>query len=109
MNARLRPMQTLGQDLRRTVSEIFMVLWPTQGLPVELGRLVQWLDTAPTRIDDWQESAARAGADMALSFVLSWYEEVSLDQLESRQAGVEGTLDADTIKRRLARACAIAE
>jgi hypothetical protein len=46
---------------------------------VELGRLVQWLDTAPVRIDDWRESTAHAGAELALSFVLSWYEEVSLD------------------------------
>jgi hypothetical protein len=29
---------------------------------------------------------------MVVSFVLSWYEEVSLDQLEYRRAGVEDTL-----------------
>ncbi|XP_047085294.1 uncharacterized protein LOC124696634 [Lolium rigidum] len=109
MTARLGPMETLGRELRRTANEIFAVLWPTQSLPTDLGRLVQWLETAPARIDDWRESAARAGADMALSFVLSWYEEVSLDQLEGRRAGAEKTLSAETIKRRLARACAIAE
>jgi hypothetical protein len=46
---------------------------------------------------------------MALAFVLSWYDEVSLDQLECRRAGVEDTLPVETKTARLARACAIAD
>jgi hypothetical protein len=71
--------------------------------------LVRWLENAPDRLLDWKESAARAGADMALSFMLSWYEEVDLDQLERRRAGVEDGLSAETKTCRLARACAIAD
>jgi hypothetical protein len=46
---------------------------------------------------------------MALSFVLSWYNEVSLDQLEYRRAEVEDKLPAENKTARLARACAIAD
>nr|XP_051221708.1 uncharacterized protein LOC127339958 [Lolium perenne] len=69
----------------------------------------RWLETAPDRFLDWKESAARAGADMALSFVLSWYDEVNLDQLECRRADVEEGLSAENKTARLARACAIAD
>ncbi|KAK1620516.1 hypothetical protein QYE76_026033 [Lolium multiflorum] len=46
---------------------------------------------------------------MALSFVLSWYNEVDLGQLEYRRADVEGKLPAEYKAARLARASAIAE
>jgi hypothetical protein len=71
--------------------------------------LVKWLENAPDRLLDWKESVTRDGADMALSFVLSWYEEVSLDQLETRRADVEDTLSAENKTRRLARDYAIAD
>jgi hypothetical protein len=58
------------------------------------------------RVDIWKESAARAGAEQALSFLLSWYQGVSLDQLEHLR---EGRLDGiDRVKLRQC-ACAIAE
>ncbi|KAM0839714.1 hypothetical protein ACQ4PT_060137 [Festuca glaucescens] len=79
MQARVAPITMMGHELRLAAEEIYRLLWPTEILPAELGRLVEWLNTAPDRIQDWKESSARAGADMALSFVLSWYEEVSLD------------------------------
>jgi hypothetical protein len=55
--------------------------------PTEVGELINWLAHAPGRVDEWRASAARAGMDIALSFVLSWYDEVKLSQLEARQAG----------------------
>ncbi|KAM0920801.1 hypothetical protein ACQ4PT_007282 [Festuca glaucescens] len=107
MQARITPITMLGHELRLAVEEIYRLLWLTKTLPAELGRLVEWLNTAPDWIQDWKESSARSGADMALSFVLSWYEEVSLDRLEFRQAGVEETLIPEVLSRHLTRACAI--
>jgi hypothetical protein len=46
---------------------------------------------------------------MAFSFVLSWYNEVSLDQLEYRRADVEDKLPAENKTARLAHACTIAD
>ncbi|KAK1682412.1 hypothetical protein QYE76_043260 [Lolium multiflorum] len=108
MAARVEPITKLGWELRKAAEELCRLLWPTETLPQELGNFFKWLESAPDRFLDWKESAARAGADMALSFVLSWYNEVSLDQLEYRHAGVEEKLPAENKTARLARACAIA-
>ncbi|KAM0827102.1 hypothetical protein ACQ4PT_068424 [Festuca glaucescens] len=109
MHAWIAPITMLGYELRQAVEELFRLLWPTETLPSELANLVKWLEGAPDRLLGWKESATRAGTDMALSFVLSWYEEVSLDQLETRRAGVEDELSAENKTHRLARACAIAD
>ncbi|KAK1609321.1 hypothetical protein QYE76_032994 [Lolium multiflorum] len=92
MAARVEPITKLGWELRKAAEELIRLLWPTETLPQDLSNLIAWLDRAPDRFLDWKESAARAGADMALSFVLSWYNEVSLDQLEFRRADVEDKL-----------------
>lgn len=108
LKVRLQPVAELGGQLREAAQEVFKILWPGQVLPPDAEKLAKWLAAAPGRIDDWRASAARAGADEALSFVLSWYEEVELDQLSSRRAGVEAALDEEARKQRRARACAIA-
>nr|XP_051215238.1 uncharacterized protein LOC127332965 [Lolium perenne] len=107
--ARVEPVTKLGWELRKAAEELIRLLWPTETLPEDLSNLIAWLERAPDRFLDWKESATRAGADMALSFVLSWYNEVSLDQLECRRAGVEDKLPAENKAARLARACAIAD
>ena len=107
--ARVEPVTKLGWELRKAAEELMRLLWPTETLPEDLSNLIAWLDRAPDRFLDWKESATRAGADMALSFVLSWYNEVSLDQLEFRRADVEDKLPAEDKAARLARACAIAD
>ena len=109
MAARVEPITMLGYELRKAAEELFQLLWPTETLPGELSKLIKWLETAPDRFLDWKDSAARAGADMALSFVLSWYDEVDLNQLETRRADVEDKLSAENKTARLARACAIAD
>ena len=109
MAARVGPITKLGWELRKAAEELIRLLWPTETLPQDLSNLISWLERAPDRFLDWKESAARAGADMALSFVLSWYNEVSLDQLEYRRADVEDKLPAENKPARLARACAIAD
>ncbi|KAK1694477.1 hypothetical protein QYE76_011174 [Lolium multiflorum] len=108
MAARVEPITKLGWELRKAAEELIR-LWPTETLPQDLANLIKWLETAPDRFHDWKESAVRAGADMALSFMLSWYDEVSLDQLECRRADVEENLPAENKTARLARACAIAD
>ena len=51
-------------------------------------------------MDDWRSSAARAGADEALMYVLSWYEGIDLDALKTLCAGSKWTTDPDLIRRR---------
>ena len=99
MHARITPITMLGYELRLAAEELYRLLWPTEALPGELTNLVKWFNTTPDCLLDWKESAAHAGADMALSFVLSWYEEVSLDRLETHRAGVENALSAEDKSR----------
>jgi hypothetical protein len=55
--------------------------------PTEVGDLINWLAHAPSHVDEWRASTARAGAETALSFVLSWYDEEKLSQLGAHRDG----------------------
>jgi hypothetical protein len=57
------------------------------------------------RVDVWKKSVARAGAEQALTFVLSWYQGINLDQLEHLRE--DGLSSVDLVKLRQ-RAYAIA-
>jgi hypothetical protein len=74
--------------------------------PDDLERLLLWIKFVSNRVDVWKESAARVSAKQALSFVLSWYQGISLDQLEHLHK--DGLRGVDMVKLRQ-RACAIAE
>jgi hypothetical protein len=102
----LQPAAKLGSKLRQAVASVFQALWPGRATPDDAEQLLQWMSLLSNRVDIWKESVARAGAEQALSFVLSWYQGVSLDQLEHlREGGLSGV---DRVKLRQ-RACAIAE
>jgi hypothetical protein len=75
-------------------------------VPGDIKTLLKWIPLVSNRVDVWKESAARAGATQALSFVLSWYLGVNLDQLEHLREG--GLVGLDEAKLRQ-RARAIAE
>jgi hypothetical protein len=102
---RLRLVAKLGKDLHEAIVSVFESLWPGRAVPGEIQALLQWIPLAPNRLDIWRESAARAGAEQALEFVLSWYPGVNLDQLENLREGGLAGLDRTKLRR---RACAIA-
>jgi hypothetical protein len=70
-------------------------LWPGAVAPDSFTRLARWLEAGPARLHAWRVSAARAGADLALRFVMSWYLELALDQLMAQRAGAEPQLQAE--------------
>jgi hypothetical protein len=72
MAARVEPITKLGYELQKAAEELYRLLWLTETLSSDIANLIKWLEEAPDRLLDWKESSARAGADMALSFVLSW-------------------------------------
>jgi hypothetical protein len=76
---RLHPVAKLGKDLHEAIVSVFETLWPGRAVPGEIQALLQWIPLTPNRLDIWKESAARAGAEQALEFVLSWYPGVNLD------------------------------
>jgi hypothetical protein len=106
IKGRLHPVAKLGGDLCQAVVSVFRTLWPGRAVPDEAQALLQWIPLASNRVDVWKESAARAGAEQALEFVLSWYPGVNLDQLENLREGGSAGLDKGKLRQ---RACAIAE
>jgi hypothetical protein len=106
VKGRLHPVAKLGGALRRAIVSVFETLWPARAVPDEIQALLKWIPLAPNRVDVWKESAAQAGAEQALEFVLSWYPGVSLDQLENLREGGSAGLDKAKLRQ---RACAIAE
>ena len=56
-------------------------LWPGSVAPNSFTRLARWLEAGPDSLHEWQVSAARAGAEMALRFVMSWHPDLALDAL----------------------------
>ena len=56
-------------------------LWPGGVAPNSFTCMARWLEAEPERLHAWRVSAARAGADMVLRFVMSWYPDLALDQL----------------------------
>ncbi|XP_071685396.1 uncharacterized protein [Lolium perenne] len=84
MAARIEPITKLGWELRKAAEKLVPMLWPEEAVPQDISGLISSMERAPDRFLDWKESATRAGADMALSFVLSWYNEVDLGQLQFR-------------------------
>jgi hypothetical protein len=103
---RLHPAAKLGKDLHEALVSVFETLWPGRAAPGGIRALLQWVLHTSNRLDIWKESAARAGAQQALEFVLSWYPGVNLDQLEILREGGLAGLDKAKLRQ---RACAIAE
>jgi hypothetical protein len=97
-------MAALGLQVRTVVASVFKTLWPGWEETSTISRLIQWMALVSNRVEVWKESAARAGAEQALSFVLSWYKGIDLDQLE--HLCKDGLNDVDPTKLHR-RACAI--
>jgi hypothetical protein len=106
IKGRLHPIAKLGGDLRQAAVSVFRTFWPGRAVPNEVQALIKWIPLASNRVDVWKESAARAGAEQALEFVLSWYPCVNLDQLENLCEGGSAGLEKAKLHQ---RACAIAE
>ena len=82
----------------------FGALWPKVERPTRVEELAEYLLNSGDRLDEWRESAARAGADEALAFTLSWYEGINLDALQTMRTGSKWIEDPELIKQRQRRA-----
>jgi hypothetical protein len=80
-------------ELPEAALKIFKRLWPGEPVPDNLTLLSQKLQDAGRRLSEWRHSAARAGADAALRFACSWYEELDLDALHN----MRGNAPTDTV------------
>ena len=78
---------------------VYKVLWPGCEAPVVVDELAKCLMASEERLDDWRSSAARVGADEALTYVLSWYKELDLEMLKTVRDGSKWLSDPERIGR----------
>nr|XP_020155088.1 uncharacterized protein LOC109740438 [Aegilops tauschii subsp. strangulata] len=71
--ARLRVLGEQMGRLSEAGAAMTTALWPGTFMPNSFTRLARWLEAGPERLHAWRVSAARAGAEMALRFVISWH------------------------------------
>ncbi|KAK1644292.1 hypothetical protein QYE76_062097 [Lolium multiflorum] len=84
-------------------------LWPGEHVPEHIQVIVERLLQETSRcLSEWRHSSARAGADIALLFVCSWYEGLDLDALHSMHDNAPTNKDPAMGAARRARAYEIA-
>jgi hypothetical protein len=112
VGAAVGPMKIMGRDLVQAAIRAYHVLWPnTSGTPniSEVELLVKRLMASEKQLSLWRESAGRAGADMALTVIMSWYEDISLDILRNLRTGSRWVEDPTFVALRQARAFQLVE
>jgi hypothetical protein len=97
LQARLKPLQTFGVDMLQAAIQTHAILYPSIKTPPTCKGLAEILMDRGDHLDEWRASAARARADEALSFVLSWYEGIDLDVLKTMRIGSKWTLEPELI------------
>ena len=75
----------------------YRVLWPRSSTPATNDELSKCLQASEARLRERRVSAARAGADEALTFVLSWYEGINLDVLQTMRVDSKWMTDPELV------------
>ena len=71
--------------LRDAMGKVDKELWPEDSLQADLESMMTRLDELPGRVQAWKKSAARCGADVALSLVRVHCKEAKEDKLKALQ------------------------
>ena len=100
LQARMGPIQRIGRDVSDAATRLCHILWLKEPAPKTARSLAEKMEDAEDRLIEWRQSAARVGADEALSWVLSWYETLELEKIKGVRAGSRWTEDPEWVKRR---------
>ena len=109
VSERVRTLKSCGVDLLKSDIHAFRMLWPDEDPHALIDPLAERFLLTEDRLDQWRESVGRATADKALSFVLSWYEDINLDVLARIRGDGKWLTDPELIKKRQERAYAMIE
>ena len=71
LRARINPLKRFGDDLLKSAAHVHKALWPEASSPRTIDNLAEQLSEGDDRLRVWRESVTRAGADEALTWVLS--------------------------------------
>jgi hypothetical protein len=81
LEARKTNMLASAEDLYNGALEAHKAPWPGQATPTNPSDLGNDLQLSNIRVGEWQNSGARIGADEALTYFMSWYEKVDLNNV----------------------------
>ena len=109
IKARLSPLKRFGDDLLKAATHVHKALWPEDPSPRTVKVLAERLSEGRNRLRAWRESAARAGAEEALMWVLSWFEDLDLEKLAALRDGSPWIDDPELVKKRQAIAYEMAQ
>jgi hypothetical protein len=85
LDARLGKVREYITRLRAALAKIDKELWPEDTLQTDLESMMTHFEEIPGRVQAWKKSAARCGADIALSLVRVHCKEVKEDKLKALQ------------------------
>ena len=85
LNTRLNKVGPFVGRLREVVGRIDKELWPEDDSRNEIEGLMTRLEDVPSRVQAWKKSAARCGADVALSLVRVHCKEAREEKLKALQ------------------------
>ena len=85
LEARLAGVREYVTRLRGAMEKVDKELWSEDSLQADLESMMAQLDELPGRVQAWKKSAARCGADVALSLVRVHCKEVKEDKLKALQ------------------------
>ena len=97
LGARVTPLATDFQALMSASLKACRALYPDQPEVDSQEDLEGLLKGAKDWLQLWRSSSARAGADAALAFIMSWHEDVELEKIE--------TLRKRSEERRVGKEC----
>ena len=104
VRARIDPLNTISTDILNADIKVYQLLWPDSPRPFSIAELARCLLSVEEKLREWRSSSARAGADQALTFVLSWYETININTVRSLRDKSMWTSDPMKIQDRQAAA-----
>src|SRR4051794_34912196 len=80
---RIKPLKTAVCRFMEAGMDVCRILWPGAAVPQRTLSLAVKLHETGVQLTAWRFSAGRAAADEVLSCVLSWYETINLDTIQT--------------------------
>ena len=92
LSARVAPLAKDFQELMTASIKACQALYPDRSDADGTEEIVGMLKGAKDQLQLWRSSSARAGADAALTLIMSWHKDIKLGQIRTlREGGISST------------------
>ena len=109
LDARVAPLAADFQSLMAAGLKACGPLYPDGPDVSSQEELEKMLKGTKERLQVWRSSSARAGADAALAFLMSWHQDIELEKIETLRKGAPWTTEPALIAKRQAAASYMAQ